>query len=123
MQTVEQNLARLYQLETGIINASASLLEKRAKLEAEIAGINAELLTLCPEERAESVTLTKAILDQVKARGETVKTSYYTVSYRSGYQKITYDYKKLDTYAEKNPEVLRYRKETWVNPTAKIKRV
>ena len=118
MPTLEENLAELYQLETVIINASAILQAERAKLEKDLAEVDAKLLALCPEERTKSVALTETILQQGIARGQSVRTEHYRVKYTKGYPRVTYDNKKMDQYARTHEEVLEFRKETWVKPKA-----
>jgi len=84
---------------------------------AEIARLKDQLLDL--EEPLQEIE--NEIKATVLEAGESAEHLGVKATYRSGYDRVSYDSKALDGYAAAHPEVLAFRKATQCRPSVSVK--
>jgi len=61
------------------------------------------------------------IINETMNLKESIKTDYGRAIYRKGYTRYSWDNKKLEGYAAIHEEILKFRKESQIEPTVMIK--
>ena len=61
------------------------------------------------------------VKSEVLKRGKTFKCDYGEAKFRKGYERKSWDTKKLEGYAADHPEIMHFQKVTQVSPNVSIK--
>lgn len=90
-------------------------------IQAEIDALTAKLREAAAPFQAQVDALEAEIKSAAVQEAASFKAHDVSVTYRKGYDRVTWDTKKLDGYAAAHPEVLPFRSVTVVAPSVSIK--
>jgi hypothetical protein len=95
--------------------------EAGAELSAQIDALTAQLQAAIAPHMAELDAIEAEIKSAAIQEGAGFKAWGVAVSYRKGYERVTWDGKKLDGYAQAHPEIMPFRSVSQVAPSVSIK--